>query len=140
MILLDTNVVSELVRGRPEPGFARFTACQPVDLLFVPSLAVAEIRYGLQRMPLGQRRRDLDQAFKGFLQAGFELRILDFDEACATGYATARAAREAAGRPLAVIDALIGGMALAHRATLATRNTRDFEGYGLSLVNPWVAP
>ena len=138
-MLLDTNVVSEIARGRFEPGFASFMARQDVSTLYVPSLVVAEISYGIARMPLGRRRKELIQAFEGFLQAGFDQRIVNFDQACAAGYATARAAREAAGRPLTPIDALIGGMALAHGATLFTRNTPDFDGYGLSLVNPWTA-
>lgn len=136
-MLLDTNVVSELMKPQPDAGVAAFVDRQRLGELFVPSLVVAEIRYGLRRLPEGQRRKALDAAFEAFLQAGFAGRVLAFDEACAAGYAAARATREVAGRPVPVQDALIGGMALAHGAAVVTRNTADFDGYGLVLVDPW---
>lgn len=138
-MLLDTNVVSEIMKPRPDHTVAAFLDRQPLSDLFVPSLVVAEIHYGVQRLPEGHRRSALAQAVEAFLEAGFAARILVFDAACAVGYATARATREAAGRPVPVQDALIGGMALAYGATLVTRNIADFDGYGLSLVNPWHA-
>lgn len=139
MILLDTNVVSEIVKSEPDPAVASFVqGCPPTDL-FLPSLVVAELRFGMQRLPPGRKRRDLEDTFEMFMRQGFAGRILDFCASCAAGYATARTARMAAGRPLGVLDALIGGMALAHGAQRATRNTTDFDGYGLTLVNPWTA-
>ena len=137
MILLDTNVISETMKRRVDPVVAAFIDGQRIDELFLPSLVAAEIRYGLRRLPAGRRRDTIEADFAAFLEAGFASRILVFDDACAVGYATARTAREQAGRPVSIQDALIGGMALAHGATLATRNTADFDGYGLSLVNPW---
>jgi predicted nucleic acid-binding protein len=137
VILLDTNVISETMKRRVDPVVAAFIDQQPIDELFLPSLVAAEIRYGLRRLPAGRRRHEIEADFGTFLEAGFASRILPFDDACAVGYATARTARERAGRPVSIQDALIGGMALAHGATLATRNVADFEGYGLSLVNPW---
>ena len=116
---------------------AGFIGCHPSSDLFVPSLVVAEIRYGLRRLPEGRQRDELERDFGTFLEAGFAARVLAFDADCALGYATARAVREQAGRPVPAMDALIGGMALAHGATLATRNVADFEGYGLSIVDPW---
>lgn len=139
MILLDTDVVSELMRASPDAAVRRFLAAQRLETLFLPSLVVAEIRYGLARLPEGQRRAGLESLFERFLAEGFADRVLPFDATCAARYARARAAREAAGRPIALADALIGGMALAHGATLATRNTTDFEGLGATLVNPWEA-
>lgn len=139
MILLDTNVVSELMRPRIDPSVAAYIERTPRETMFVPSLVVAELRYGVGRLPPGRRRDGLAQGIETFLATGFVGRVLDFDAACAAGYATARIAREKLGRSVAVIDALIGGMALAHGATLATRNTVDFEGYGLSLIDPWIA-
>jgi predicted nucleic acid-binding protein len=137
VILLDTNVVSELMRPRPEARVTAFLAVRRLETLFLPSLVVAEIRYGLARLPDGSRRSALEDLFGRFLAEGFADRVLPFDASCAPHYADARAAREAAGRPVALADALIGGMALAHGATLATRNTADFDGFGLSLLNPW---
>ncbi len=97
---------------------------------------MAEIRYGLRRLPEGQRRDELERDFGTFLATGFAARVLAFDADCALGYAKARVGREQAGRPVPAVDALIGGMALAHGATLATRNVADFDGYGLSIVDP----
>ena len=139
MILLDTNVVSEVIKERADPSVAAFVrACVP-DEVFLPSLVVAEIRDGLNSLPAGQRRRLVEQSFESFLREGFGARVVVFDAACAEAYANLRQAREAMGRRVETIDALIGGTALAHGAVLATRNTGDFDGYGLRLVNPWEA-
>lgn len=137
-MLLDTNVVSEIIKLRPNPMVDWFIRTQDSTGLFVPSVVVAELRYGVERLPAGQRRRVLEQAFEGFLQTGFADRVLVFDVACARGYALVRTTREAAGRPVSFQDALIGGMALAHGAVMVTRNVGDFGGYGLRVVDPWV--
>ncbi len=139
MILLDTNVVSEIMKRQPDPHVAAFIDAQPLGRLFVPSLVMAELRHGIARLQEGRRRAAIEADFEAFCRLGFASRILSFDDRCATGYAHARSAREQAGRPVAVLDALIGGMALAHGATLATRNIVDFDGYGLALVDPWAA-
>ena len=139
MILLDTNVVSELMRPRPDTRVKAFLAARPLQDLFLPSLVVAEIRYGLARLPGGQRRDALEELFERLLAEGFEDRILPFDASGTTSYAHGRASRERAGRPIAMTDALIAGMALAHGASLATRNVADFEQLGLTLLNPWEA-
>ncbi len=138
MILLDTNVVSEVMKPYPNPLVAAFIESQPLGQLFVPSLVMAELRHGIARLPDGRRRDEIESDFEAFCKAGFSSRVLSFDDSCARGYARARSMREQVGRPVAVLDALIGGMALAHGATLATRNTADFDGYGLALVDPWV--
>ena len=140
MILLDTNVVSELMRPRPDARVAAFLAARPLEELFLPSLVVAEIRYGLARLPDGQRRDGLEDLFERLLREGFGDRVLPFDASGAAAYARARAARESAGRPIALADALIAGLALAHGAALATRNVADFDLLGLTLLNPWDSP
>jgi predicted nucleic acid-binding protein len=139
VILLDTNVISELMQSASarHAKVTAFLAAQNVADLFLPSMAIAEIRYGIEQLPAGKRRNIIDQAFKTLLQTGFANRIINFDVACADAYATARAIRKRSGRPVAVEDALIGGIALAYGATLATRNTTDFDGYGLTLIDPW---
>jgi predicted nucleic acid-binding protein len=129
-----------MMRPRPEAAVAAFLRACRVEELFLPSLAVAELRYGLTRLPPGRRRATLESDLEAVLAEGFQGRILVFDAACAIAYATARSIRERAGRPLQLLDALIGGMALAHGATLATRNTADFDGYGLTIVDPWKGP
>ena len=135
-MLLDTNVVSEIIKLRPDPMVDKFIRAQDSKGLFVPSVVVAELRYGVEQLPAGQRRRVLEQAFEGFLQTGFADRVLVFDAACARGYALVRTTREAGGCPVSFQDALIGGMA--HGAVMVTRNVSDFEGYGLTVLNPWV--
>jgi len=125
------------MRRHPHPAVAAFIGSHPSTDLFVPSPVVAEIRYGLRRLPEGRRRDELERDFGTFLEAGFAACVLAFDADCALGYATARVVREQAGRPVPAMDVLIGGMALAYGATLATRNGTDFDGYGLSLVDPW---
>lgn len=137
MILLDTNVVLEIMKPRGNPDVADFINRQSLHELFLPSLVVAELRYGLRRLPEGRRRTEIEASFEAFLTAGFASRVLVFDMACAAGYAAVRIALERAGRPVQIQDALIGGMALAYGAILATRNVADFVGYGLSLVDPW---
>jgi predicted nucleic acid-binding protein len=139
LILLDTNVVSELMRDQRtrSRNVAEFLAARPIDELYLPSIVMAELRFGVQRLPDGPRRGQIERDLERFLSAGFAARVLVFDDACARCYAVARATRLQAGRPIAVQDALIGGMALAYGAKLATRNVTDFDGYGLSLVNPW---
>jgi predicted nucleic acid-binding protein len=110
-----------------------------ISELFVPSLVLAEIRYGLWRLPEGKRRSGIEEKFDAFLQTGFANRVLTFDASCADGYAKARVAHEQAGRPVEIQDALIGGMAIAYGAILATWNVADFEDYGLTVINPWQA-
>ncbi len=137
MILLDTNVLSELMRPAIDPAVAAFIAAQPGEDLFTASLCEAEIRYGIARLPSGRRRDGLAAAFRSFIVTGFAGRILAFDSACAEGYATIRTRREAAGLPVSLPDALIAGTALAHGATVATRNVADFAGCGVAVIDPW---
>ncbi len=138
--MLDTNVVSEMMRDRiaRNPIVTTFISARPLDDLYVPSIVMAELRFGVQRLPAGRRRIEIARDLERFLDAGFATRVLVFDDNCAQCYAEARATRLQAGRPVSVQDALIGGTALAYGATLATRNLSDFEGYGLSLINPWI--
>ncbi len=112
MILLDTNVISETMKRRVDPVVAAFIDQQPIDELFLPSLVAAEIRYGLRRLPAGRRRHEIEADFGTFLEAGFASRILPFDDACAVGYATARTARERAGRPVS-LQTIRGGRSAA---------------------------
>lgn len=137
MILLDTNVVSELFRPRPEPAVEAYLLAQPRDALFTAAVCVAEIRYGLARMPQGRRRDELAGRIEAFLSGGFAARILPFDAACAAAYGMIRASRESRGLPIEVEDAMIAATAYAHRATVATRNATDLDGCGVTVINPW---
>jgi toxin FitB len=137
VILLDTNVISELMRPAITPAVAAYVQALDPETLFTASLCEAEIRYGIARLPLGRRRDALATAFQAFLTQGFAGRILAFDSSCAAGYATIRVRREAAGLPVSIPDAMIAGTALAHGSTVATRNVADFAGCGIAIANPW---
>jgi len=136
LILLDTNVLSELVRPRVDPLVLSFLRQQLQPTLFTSSVCEAEIRYGLARMPAGRRRNELAGRFS-VLFAGFASRILAFDSAAADCYGAVRAAREEAGRPIEVEDAMIAATARAYGVAIATRNIGDFVGCGVRVVNPW---
>ena len=137
MILLDTNVISELIKPAPDPAVANFLLRAVPETLFMASICEAEIRYGLSRMPPGRKRNDLTGQVTAFLKAAFDERILTFDSTCATHYGEIRAAREATGKPIEVEDAMIAATALAYGAAVATRNVTDFAGCGIRIVNPW---
>lgn len=137
MILLDTNVISELIRPSPDASVRQFLRGQLAEELFTCTVCEAEILYGLKRMPSGRRRGDLSARIVAFLSEAFLDRIVPFDSACATHYGEIRASREAAGRPITVEDALIAATVRARGAVLATRNLADFEGTGITVVNPW---
>ena len=138
MTLLDTNVISELVRREPDPGVVAFVRGLAADSVFTAAICEAEIRWGLARMPPGSRRDDLTARIGELLLRGFAGRILVFDSACAALYGEVRASREAGGKPISVEDAMIAATARAYGVALATRNVPDFEGCGVeAIVNPW---
>jgi len=139
MIVLDTNVVSELMRVEPDAQVVRWLDAQQPDLLWLTSINVAELLYGLARLPEGARKRALAQTVADMLAQDFANRILSFDVEAATVFASLAAQRERIGQPVSQADAQIASICLTHQAQLVTRNTRHFEGLGLVLVNPWVA-
>lgn len=139
MILLDTNVISELIRSQPEPTVTAFLRRQPPQTLFTAAVCEAEIRYGLARMPSGRRRNDLAGRVTVFLATAFVGRIMAFNSAAAALYGAIRAAREAAGKPIAVQDAMIAATARAYGLALATRDGDDFVGCSVRIVDPWSA-
>jgi predicted nucleic acid-binding protein len=136
MILLDTNVVSEMMREASAPQVVGWLDAQRGTEVFVPVIAIAEIEYGICRMAEGRRRERLGSALAELLQI-LRGRIVAFDLAAAHVYGRLVAERMGMGRPIGLLDAQIAATARAHEATLATRNTRDFEGLGISLVNPF---
>ncbi|MFL6111637.1 MAG: type II toxin-antitoxin system VapC family toxin [Catenulispora sp.] len=135
MIILDTNVVSELMRAVPDPTVAAWAVNADPDMC-VTALTVAEIRYGIARLPEGQRKHDIMAAANKLLTA-FAQRIVPFDLTAATRYGDLVADREANGRPISVFDAQIAAVCQARSATLATRNAKDFEDTGVTVVDPW---
>ena len=136
MIVLDTNVVSELMRPQPSAEVVVWLTAQDAPGLRTTAITVAEISYGIRRLPRG-RRRDGLAAIAGELFAGFSDQVLAFDEHTAERYAEIVVQRDRAGRPIDGFDAQIAAICLSHQATLATRNTRDFEHTGITTIDPW---
>lgn len=138
MILLDTNIISELMRPSPHESVAQWLSHQPLAHLWISSITVTEILYGLERIPKGSRRQVMFLEFNQFISKGFHKNMKVFDYAAAVIAAQIRAAREARGRPMSMADAQIAAIARVHGFALATRNTKDFESCGLTLINPFL--
>lgn len=136
MIILDTNVTSELMRAEPTPAVIEWVAAQSPNELFSTVITVAEIGYGLERLPSGRRRKSLEEAYQS-LSAGMAEVILPFDVEAALLYGPIMAKKERAGTSMNPMDAQIACIAASHGATVATRNERDFANCGVKLVNPW---
>lgn len=138
MILLDTNILSELMRAAPEKGVEQWLAYQPDASVFISAITEAELRYGVALLPTGKRRSALAAVIEDMLGEDFTGRILPFDSAAAVAFAEIAATRRQAGRPIAQADAQIAAIARSRGAALATRNVPDFEGCGIDVVNPWI--
>ena len=137
MFLLDTNLVSELLRPRPEPSVLAWVAAQPPPWLYLSAVSLAELWQGVEALPEGRRRNQLALALQPLLEEVFAERLLPFDAAAALMLAQLVNERRRAGRPIAWGDAQIAAIAHERGLALVTRNVRDFEGCGLGLVNPW---
>lgn len=137
MFLIDTNVISELMRATPAPSVLSWFSTQDPSSLYLSAVTEAELRTGIAILPVGQRRDGLKAALDATIAEDFEGRILPFDTDAAKTYAEIASMRRAAGRPIADADCQIAAIARAARAVVATRNLRDFEGCGIDLVNPW---
>src|SRR5258708_10112819 len=137
MILLDTNVLSALMRKAPEPPVVAWLDSQPAESVWISSVTLFEARLGLALLPSGRRRQALEAAFAQLLEEDLQNRVLDFDSAAATEAATLAAERQKAGRPVDMRDTQIAGIALARHATLATRNLRHFRDLKVPVVDPW---
>lgn len=137
MIIVDTSVVSELLRPTPEPRVEGWLAAQDGLDIYLTAISEAELRYGVGVMDNSKRRDGLADAIDRILREDMAGRVLAFDSAAAEAYADIAASRRAAGRPIAQADCQIAAIARARGATVATRNTADFEGCGVDLINPW---
>ena len=137
MIILDTNVVSELLRAAPDPKVVAWLAAEDGADVHLTAISEAELRLGIAIMPDGRRREALADALEGILMEDFRGRILPFNSAAATAYAAIVAVRRAAGRPISQFDAQIAAIAQIHGAGMATRNVRDFEGCDVDVIDPW---
>jgi predicted nucleic acid-binding protein len=139
MIILDSNVISALMRPQPDPAVVTWLDFQPRTSLWTTSITVMEIRYGLVIMPPGRRRSLRLAAFDRVIVDDMERRVLPFDEAAAEEAALLMSARHRSGRLGELRDTMIAGIALAQRATLATRNVRHFDDLRVPVVDPWRA-
>jgi hypothetical protein len=138
MIVLDTNVLSELLRPSPEARVMAWLDEQPRASVFTSAVTQGEILYGIRLLPEGQRRKKLWEAAVAIFTDDFSGRVLSFDGDAASNYAEIGASRRAAGRPISQFDAVIASIARSRGAILATRNAKDFTGCDIEVVNPWV--
>lgn len=137
MVVVDTNVLSELLRAEPARAVLAWFDAQPVASLYTTSITQAEMLYGAELMPAGKRQRQLVQGLDVMFDVDFVGRVLAFDAAVAPVYAEVVAGRRKTGRPISQFDAQIAAIARMHGAHLATRNTADFEGCEVDLIDPW---
>ena len=137
MIVLDTNVLSAVMQQQPDPQVVAWLDNLPAQSVWITSITLFEARYGLALLATGRRKRLLQERFDQFLQDDLENRVLLFDVDAADQAAQLAADRKARGRPVDMRDTFIAAIALARRATLATRNTRHFDDLRVPVVNPW---
>ena len=139
MIILDTNVLSALMRQEPDPMVVRWLDRMPAESVWTTAVTVLEVRFGLELLAPGRRRKQLEDAFAQTLEEDFEGRVLPFDTAAAEAAGVLAARQRVAGRPVEVRDIQIAGIARSRKATLATRNVRHFAGLGIPIADPWSA-
>jgi toxin FitB len=138
MILLDTNVVSEITRDQPQQAVRLWFNAHPRQELFLCAPVLAELRYGVERLPHGRRRNLLDQVLQKLVDQAFHDRILPVDREAAHEFGRIVAARNRIGRPIGAMDGLIAAIALVHQAAIATRDVDDFAEIGIDVVDPFV--
>ena len=139
MILLDTNVLSELMLPQPSASVARWLDNQAVASLWITTVTEMEVRYGIESLELGRRRENLEQKFEKFLRDVIEYRVAVFDRAASQSAAQLMALRKRRGRPGEIRDTMIAGIALASNATVATRNVAHFADLNVRVVDPWTS-
>lgn len=137
MIILDTNVISELMRSTPDKQVLSWFADQKPSNLAITAIAIAEIQRGILRLPIGKRRDNLGVSFLKFVEEAFQGRILAFDASAAYIYGDIASEREKAGFNTDSVDLMIAAIVKNHKACIATRNTKDFKDCGIKLINPW---
>lgn len=139
MILLDTNVVSEMMRAVPDPRVVAWLDAQVVETLHLSTVSLAELLLGVAVLPDGKRKAQLQGSLDGALQALFGERLLTFDAAAAQAYARLISRARMIGRPIGPMDGMIGAIAEAHRLIVASRDVAPFEAAGLTVISPWSA-
>lgn len=137
MILIDTNIISEMMKSKPDVNIMNWLDQQEAIHLHISTVTIAEIAYGINALPEGNRRNTLEKSFHSVLKEAFEHRILSFDEAAAHFYGKIMSSRKARGKPLSILDGQIAAIARANSFSIATRNSKDFVDCGLDLINPF---
>jgi toxin FitB len=137
VIVLDTNVLSELMKPSPAPRVASWVGSRPARSLYITSITQAEILHGIMLLPKGRRRDSIESAAASMFEIEFAGRVLPFSSDAAAPYARIAVERKRAGRPISHFDAQIAAIAVANGATVATRNIDDFDGCGIRVDNPW---
>jgi len=137
VILLDTNVISEIMKPAPDDRVVAWLNNLDSGVLYVSSVTIGEIEYGLRIMPDGKKRDRLRDRFAGFMAQAFATRILSYDETVARAYGDIMGLRRETGRPMTAPDGQIAAIARTGGYTLATRNIKDFHGCGIELINPF---
>lgn len=137
MIILDTNVISELIQPSPDARVLRWVDQLPVRTIWTTSVTLYELRSGILSMPAGKRRTQLTEFLEQWMEQVLERRVLNFDPEAAEHAAELTAARKVKGRQVDARDTMIAGIVLANQAKLATRNVKHFEDIGNAVVNPW---
>lgn len=137
MILLDTNVVSELMKTEPAEAVLAWLNHQPSERLYLSAVTIGEIAYGLRILPDGKRRSGLRDRFERFVALAFDQRVLSYDESAGRIYGELMAERKELGLPMSVTDGQIAAIARRDHLTIATRNVLDFENCGIEVVNPF---
>jgi len=138
LIILDTNVVSELMKPQPDAAVQEWMARQDDKILVTTAVTVSEIMFGLTRLPDGSRKVHLELAFRAFVGPDGIIPVLDLKEDAATKSGQMRATRQSLSHPITLRDALIAGIANVTQSVLATRNVKDYADLGLTVVNPWI--
>lgn len=137
MIVLDTNVVSEPLRQRPHPGVVAWLDAQLLETLYLTSITIAEVRFGIAALADGQRKTTLNERFETDIVPLFTGRTLSFDEPASSAYPRLRNHARAIGLPIGDSDALIAAIARANDLTVATRDTQPFDVAGVPVINPF---
>ncbi|MHB1292894.1 MAG: PIN domain-containing protein [Sulfuricella sp.] len=137
MIVVDTHVISEVMRPQPSPAVLSWLNAQDGNQLFITTVILAEVGYGLRILPDGQRRWQLHSRFEQFIAQAFEERVLDFTASAARAYAEIMGHRKEVGHLMSLPDGQIASIAHTHGFAVATRNIKDFEDCGLELINPF---
>ena len=137
MILIDTNVVSEIMKVAPSKAVLDWLNHQDSRTLFIATVTIGEIEYGLRILPLGKRRLQLKERFEKFVSQAFTQRVLSFDEQAARAYGDVMGLRKELGRPISVPDGQIAAIARSRGLSVATRNLSDFEECGVELIDPF---